>query len=261
MGVWAVPWSPPASSLGPESQASRVVRCRPLGGRSGPPARPPEVSRSDSSESLTGRQLANRVLRAGSDAGEECVGGGDVLPAEFVRRLVRRIGGHRAVAVRRVCASADQASSPLHVFQASNLGPLGCRASCTAPRALDSRAVLPNRFGEPREGAEGGTRTRTARRPLAPQGFVRLPRPSVLFPSVSAPTSTESDAKASAQRPAILRLFVANWRPFYCIPHHWIWGNGPPWSCGGPVPAERASCRRNWQSGCEPVPRAHLQQT
>ena len=64
-----------------------VVRCRPLGGRSGPPARPPEVSRSDSSESLTGRQLANRVLRAGSDAGEEGVGGGDVLPAEFVRRL------------------------------------------------------------------------------------------------------------------------------------------------------------------------------
>ena len=29
--------------------------------------------------------------------------------------------------------------------------------------------MLPNRFGDSREGAEGGTRTRTARRPLAPQ--------------------------------------------------------------------------------------------
>ena len=136
------------------------------------------------------------------------------------------------MAVRRVCASADQASSPLHVFQASNLGPLGCRASCTAPRALDSRAVLPNRFGEPREGAEGGTRTRTARRPLAPQGFVRLSRPSVLFPSVNALTGTISDAKASAQRPAKCRPSVANRRHLYSNGRRRICADVRPWCVG-----------------------------
>ena len=170
-----------------------VVRCRPLGGRSGPPARPPEVSWSDSSESLAARQLANRVLRAGSDAGEEDFGGGDVSPSELVRRLC----SGSASTVRRAYASPDQASS-------------------LAPRALNSRAVPPNSLGEPREGAEGGTRTRTARRPLAPQGFVCLPRASLLFPSVSAPTSAKSDAKASAQRPAKCRPSVANRRHINC---------------------------------------------
>ena len=93
-----------------------VVRCRPLGGRSGPPARPPEASWSDSSESLAGRQLANRVLRAGSDAGEEGVGSGDVSPAEFVRRLcggsagaMRRPYGRRAFRPVRLVAQTKRA--------------------------------------------------------------------------------------------------------------------------------------------------------
>ena len=158
------------------------------------------------------------------------IGGGMVgMMRPFRRRrirfrapVVRRIDGRRAVAVRWVFASPDQASGPLHVVQASSLGPLGCEASGLTPSPPAPRSGLINRFGPANRGAEGGTRTRTARRPLAPQGFVRLPQSSVLFPSVTALTGAKSDAKASAQRPAKSRPSVANWRHLYCIPRHWI---------------------------------------
>ena len=130
----------------------------------------------------------------------------------FRAPVVRRIDGRRAVAVRWVLASPDQASGPIHVFQASSLGPLGCEASGLTPSPPVPRSDLINRFGPANRGAEGGTRTRTARRPLAPQGFVRLPRASLVFPSVAAPTGAKSDAKASAQRPTESRPSVANRR-------------------------------------------------
>ena len=85
-----------------------------------------------------------------------------------------------------------------------------------------SRSHVSRRWRPQVLAALDATRTRTARRPLAPQGFVRLPQSSVLFPSVTALTGAKSDAKASAQRPAKSRPSVANWRHLYCIPRHWI---------------------------------------
>ena len=77
-------------------------------------------------------------------------------------------------------------------------------------------------------GAEGGIRTRTARRPLAPQGVVRLPRPSLLVTSVRALAGANSEAKASAQRPTESRLSVANRRHPDFIRQDRIRGDGPP---------------------------------
>ena len=80
----------------------------------------------------------------------------------------------------------------------------------TAPQMGQTRGSEPaNR------GAEGGTRTHTARRPLAPQGFVYLARSSLVFPSVRALASANSEAKASAQRSTICRRSVANRRHLY----------------------------------------------